>query len=414
MSKREKDSKRNVPEQSSVPEKEGGVRPTSDQGLDDALKEKIGAYWEDGRETKRHHGYRAEEIEKPQNVKKKKPTLKKVLLLILFIIIVFIAVAAITFLVLQRNGKKQLLEKNAANTQISAAEGADSSDEGKTVVYKGQKYCYNENITTILWMGIDEESFQNDDKFRQGSFADSVFLMVIDTSTGKMTMIPISRYTMVTIDEYHPDGSYWKQEDIQVCFAYAYGDGRKSSCENMATAISRFMYGMPISSYMAIDMSAIGVLNDAVGGVPVDVIEDLTLSDPELYVGNHVTLMGQQAELYVRSRKSEGYDLKVDNNAPRMERQIQYMNAFMKKALSQTKQNPTLPVSLFRTASDYMVTDVNASEVTYLASLLVQHGLDNTIVSIPGKAKKGKYTEVYADDEKLYEIILDVFYKKVD
>ena len=90
------------------------------------------------------------------------------------------------------------------------------------------------------------------------------------------------------------------------------------------------------------------------------------------------------------------------------------MNAFMKKVLVQTKSVVTLPVSLFQTASDYMITDVTTSEVAYLASLLVEHGLDNEIVSIPGEAKKGEYTEVYPDDEKLYEIILDVFYNKAD
>ena len=92
---------------------------------------------------------------------------------------------------------------------------------------------------------------------------------------------------------------------------------------------------------------------------------------------------------------------------------MQYLNSFMKKALTQTKSNPTLPISLFQMMGDYMITDITPSEVTYLASLVVQHGLDNKIVSIPGTAKKGKYTEVYVDNEALYEIILDVFYNKV-
>ena len=52
---------------------------------------------------------------------------------------------------------------------------------------------------------------------------------------------------------------------------------------------------------MSINLSAISVLNDAVGGVNVQVIGDLTSVDPTLKEGANVTLLGGQAETYVRS-----------------------------------------------------------------------------------------------------------------
>ena len=161
-------------------------------------------------------------------------------------------------------------------------------------------------------------------------------------------------------------------------------------------------------------MSGISVLNDAIGGVTVDVLEDLTYADSQLYEGNTITLMGDQALTYVRSRKSEGTDLVVDNNAPRMARQSQYLSAFLSQTLDLTKSDLTLPLKLYNIASDYTITDVSASETVYLLTQMARHGLDNTIVDIPATAQEGEYTEVYVDDEKLYEIILDVFYEVVE
>ena len=41
---------------------------------------------------------------------------------------------------------------------------------------------------------------------------------------------------------------------------------------------------------------------------------------------------------------------------------------------------------------------------------LADHGNEISVVSLPGTVQKGEYTEVYVDRERLYEILLDVFY----
>ncbi len=84
---------------------------------------------------------------------------------------------------------------------------------------------------------------------------------------------------------------------------------------------------------MSINLSAISVLNDAVGGVNVQVIGDLTSVDPTLKEGANVTLLGGQAETYVRSREFDP----LDANMARMQRQQQYITAFAQKALQEMK-----------------------------------------------------------------------------
>ena len=329
------------------------------------------------------------------------------------VLIAIVVIAAASFFILEYKGKRSLTASAITDENITGAEDAQVGDGGKTVVYNGETYCYNDNISTILCIGVDREEYNDSGTYGEGGQADTLFLVAVDNESGKSTMIPISRNTMVTIDEYNEDGTYWRQNEIQIALAYTYGDGREKSCENVAQAVSRLMYGMPVNDYVALDLSAIASLNDAVGGVPVNVLEDMTEYDPVLIEGTQVTLKGQQAVSYVRSRKVEGYDLEVDNNAARMERQKQYMSAFLKTMIRQTKEDLFVPLNLYNMAKEDMITSVTASEVMYYAQLIVNKGLDNSIVSIPGKAKKGEYTEVYVDDETLYQIILDTFYKKM-
>ena len=74
------------------------------------------------------------------------------------------------------------------------------------------------------------------------------------------------------------------------------------------------------------DLSAIPQLNDAVGGVTLTCLEDMTDVDETWTEGAEITLHGKRAETYVRHRKTTISDETQDNNAPRMERQKQYIN----------------------------------------------------------------------------------------
>lgn len=395
----------------------------------------VAEYWEDKKSPK-YRGYKASsktkrfqtketqkddsemfsESESGKDIreeKNKKGKKQNKLVKVIFCIVVFLVVVGAIFLFLEWKGKKSLRDSAVTEETITGLEDAEIGDGGKTIVYNGETYCYNESISTILCIGVDREEYNQTGTFGEGGQADTLFLVAIDIENGKSTMIPISRNTMVEIDEYNEDGVYWRQNEIQVALAYTYGDGKEKSCENVAKAVSRLMYGMPVNDYVAIDLSAIASLNDAVGGVPVTVLEDMTDYDPVLQQGAQVTLKGQQAVSYVRSRKVEGYDLEIDNNAARMERQQQYMSSFLKTVIRQTKKDLLVPLNLYNLAKEDMITSISTSEVMYYAKMVAEKGLNNSIVSIPGEAKKGEYTEVYVDDEALYQIILDTFYKKI-
>ena len=102
-------------------------------------------------------------------------------------------------------------------------------------------------------------------------------------------------------------------------------------------------------------------------------------------------------------------------NVSRMQRQQQYLAALVSQTLAAVRNDITLPVSIYQTVSDYMVTDISADEVSYLAAQAAGCSLDsNFIRNIAGESTAGDaYMEFHVDEKAFYELILDIFYEKV-
>ena len=346
-----------------------------------------------------------------------------VLVRVLAVLVAIMAVLVLTFAVIRLSGGRSLSSGEIASEMITIPDAikqeVEIKDEGRTVIYKGEKYIYNEDIITILFMGVDKslgtneegEAETGDSEIGTNGQADTLVLGIIDKKNEKISFINVSRDTMTDIDIYNVNNEFLRNEKRQICLQYAYGDGREKSCEYVVNALKRYLYGMPINAYAAIDYDAIAVLNDAVGGVEVNVLEDLS-SGPyaELVKGQNVTLVGNMAEYYCRTRDSYS----VDANNYRMARQKQYLMAFMQKALGLVRGDLGFSLELYNTANPYMVTDIGVSEVTYLATTVTGYGIElDAIKSIPGEvAEDGENAAFYADETALYELILSTFYNK--
>lgn len=341
--------------------------------------------------------------------KRRGPLLAVLILFGLLVVLLISAVGAYAYL--NKKGEAEL-KRNKSGETISVPEGAEQENNGQTVIYNGKTYAYNENNINILFMGIDKNiQDTGEDNIGENGQADALIMAVLDSETGHLSLINISRDAMVDVNRYNVRGQYLGTENMQLCLAYSYGDGKEKSCENTMESVSRLLYGMPVNAYVAIDYSAIAKLNDAVGGITVNVLEDLSAADPALKKGETVTLRGEQAQTYVRSRNTDI----LDSNNMRMERQRQYISAFVSAAINGTKDNVTLPVTLYNSVSDYMVTNISVSEVTYLASLILKNGASGgEMLTVPGNVVQGEiYAEFTPDEEELYKMILNVFYKEI-
>ena len=348
--------------------------------------------------------------------RKKKKTKKKgpgrILKWVFSILLILVIGGTVTFGMMRYVGWKNSNRTNDSGEEISTPEGVISEDGGKTVVYKGVTYNYNEDLSTILFIGVDKEKYEENGVSGEAGQADTVILTVVNQKTGETRMIPLSRSTMVAIDQYNADGSYWKQDILQLAVSFAYGKNIDENCKNVAKAVSRILYGMPVHRFVTMDLSAIPQLNDAVGGVTVNCLEDMTDVDEGWTEGAEITLHGKEAESYVRHRKTTISDETQDNNAPRMERQKQYLNNFIRTLLTRMKGDIFVPLRLYREVGDDIYSDVTTSEIVYYTSMVVSKGFNNSILSIKGSVKHNAFTEFYPDEEQLYQLILDTFYER--
>lgn len=349
--------------------------------------------------------------------KKKKHTVRRVLLTILACVLSVAVIAGGTVVFLNERGRQALLAAESA--QLTAPEEIlqtpelTISDDGHTVTYNGKQYIFNEDRTNILFIGMDKDSLGLDGEVvGTGGQADTIVMLSVDTASGQIDALAISRDTMVDVELYAEDGSFVGVDNTQICLAYAYGDGRETSCDNVVRAVSRLLYGVPINSYLTIDLSTIPIINDAVGGVEVRLLRDLRRNDNSWsYTGDVITLHGEEAHRYIRERDVE----ELDSNNARMERQKQYMLAFFEKALAATKQDLSVPLSLYNTVAADCITNLSPSKITYLATSLVQHDSSLSFHQVPGQVVEGEngYAEYVPDQKALYEQVLEIFYTQV-
>lgn len=335
---------------------------------------------------------------------KKKHTL--IITLISILLVVFIALC--TVFTLLEIGKRKLLNQN--NESITLPSHAEIID-GKNIIYNGKKYKYNENITSILLMGVDKEKLSESvaETYGENGQADLLVLISIDTSNGNMKAVSISRDTMADINLFSESGQYIGTSKKQICLSYAYGDGREKSCENTVKSVSRLLYGMPINSYVSIDIDSIGILTDAVNGVTLTMEEDFNHKYFKAKKGETVTLKGNNALRYIRERDEED----VEGNNARMRRHKNFMYAFYKQIITMTKKDITTPIKLYNKIAKHNISNLSVADITYLTKCILMNRQNDSIKfnSISGKSVKGeKHFEFYPDQDSLYEFVIDTFY----
>lgn len=337
---------------------------------------------------------------------------------VLLVAAALVLAGAIAVAAMQAFGKNRLYNRNmGAEPDMSLeglqgqeqAAGADDWQEGD-VRYQGVHYRYNEDVLTFLFLGIDKltevEPVENG---IDGGQSDAVFLLVLNPHSMEAAIIAVPRDTMTEIDVYGKQGSYIGTTTAQLTLQHGYGDGAGVSCERSREAVSKLFYNLPIHGYCAINMGAIPLLNDAVGGVDVQALEDVVYT--KIKEGDMVHLEGMEAYNYLHNRDpdSEG------SNGRRFQRQKQYLTAYVAAAMEAVKKDITLPVTLYNTLSRYMVTDITIDEVSYLAAQAAgYHFGSENIYSLAGETVMGEqFEEFYADEAALYELILEVFYEEI-
>lgn len=291
-------------------------------------------------------------------------------------------------------------------TILSNEDEEISDSPEKTITVNGVPYFPRQDVTVFMVLGIDKYgAMQSSEYHRNNGDADMVALLIFDESEETYTVLTINRDTMVEMPVLGTFGQQAGTSYSQLALAYTYGTGLQDSCENVKETLQNFIPGLVVDHYLAMNMDAISLLNDAVGGVTVTVIDDFSEVDSELPMGT-VTLRGQQAISFVQSRKGVGSQL----NLSRMERQREYMEGFMLSFRQAINADSTFIVSTFAEISPYIVTDCSATVISTLSDRYANYELKN-VISLTGENHLGEeYYEFHVDENALLELRLKLLY----
>ncbi len=285
----------------------------------------------------------------------------------------------------------------------------------ETVEKNGKKYVYNKNVVAIAMIGVDKERLGNTEADENPiGMADLTAVAVLDRSTGKMSFLNIPRDTICDVDVYNGE-SLVSTKKRQICTAFSYGDGKKTSCENVVLSLRRLLYGAPIAKFVCLDMDGIAPINDALGGVTL--VSDVDIPFYGIRAGETVTLKGAAAQAYLRTRDHDD----LAGSADRVSRQTQYFVALTSRMFETLKTDFGRLPGLYATGAAHTLTDITLENATYLGTLLVRNGVQSLNTrSLTGRFEaeaiensEDVYARFLPDADALEQTVLDLFYTEV-
>lgn len=305
----------------------------------------------------------------------------------------------------------RIWEEGHPRSEPAAREEVDQTPTDG-IYYDHAWYVPRKDIQTMLLLGIDKYAEAGGRQDVQGEYeqADFLLLLVTDPRTRTCTAIHLNRDTMTDIRMISDAGTLLGMYTGQLTLAHAYGLDSKMRCQNTVRAVSDLLYGVRIDHYLSLAMDGVAALNDLVGGVAVEIMEDFSKVDPSLLKGETVTLKGDQALAYVRRR----LDIGDGSNLSRMKRQEQYLEALQEKLLEMSENDSDFISSALLEVNEYMVSDCTVNQLSAFSEMLREYGISEYRM-LEGEAVEGEdHVEFYADEDALRELVVSLFYDPME
>lgn len=285
-----------------------------------------------------------------------------------------------------------------------------SDIESGVIEYNGKEYELKDGVETFLVLGLDRyESADSAGSHESGVQTDFIMLLVFDSEAKQSAAIQINRDTMTKVNKLSVGGTsvvdtYTKQ--IALAYNYVNDDNDKIRSRNTKDSVEFLLGGIKVDHYLSVTMDCVSAVCDLVGGVEVTVLDDFAGIDDTLVKGEKVTLTGEQALCYVRTR----YGLEDSTNTARMARQRQFLNALYDDVDSLIKADDGFLIKIVDTLDDYVVYDSSDQRMLKYAEKFDDYEFLG-ITEIKGESKLGEeFMEFYADEDSIQSIVVDLFY----
>ncbi len=280
--------------------------------------------------------------------------------------------------------------------------------KSQTITIDGQEYFPRQDITVLMLMGIDERGpVTKSESYTNTGESDMVALAVFDEVEETYSVLVLNRDTMMDIPVLGIGGVPAGTIYGQLALSHTYGTGLEDSCENTVEAVSNFLSGLAVDYYVSMNMDAIAILNDAVGGVTVNVQDDFSQVDASIPMGE-VTLSGEQALAYVHTRKDVGNQM----NISRMDRHKEYMENFVAAFNTKLSEDSMFVVDVYDEVAQYIVSDCSVSTLSSMLTKYADYKLEDIVSPQGENILTEQYMEFHVDEDSLQKLLIDMFYIK--
>lgn len=278
-----------------------------------------------------------------------------------------------------------------------------------TLDLNGRTLHYREwEITNYLLIGVDKEDVTQATGHQNGGQADFLVLLSIDRISRTVTPVMLDRDTMTEMQTYgvfgHPAGI----KVMQLCLAQAYSGVNIPGSINTVQTVEKLLRGIKIDHYVVLDITAIPLVNDAIGGVEVTLMDDFTSIAPAMTKGATLRLMGKQAEFFVRGRMT----VADGTNASRMTRQQQYLSSFLTQFRQAVQGNQGKLNEVLSILDGHMTSD--ASGDTLLHDINAYDSYEwKPLVTLKGEHAIDEYgfAEFWIDEGARDQLVTEIWFK---
>ena len=222
---------------------------------------------------------------------------------------------------------------------------------------------------------------------------------------GRVKLFP--RDTMADVIAMDANGQYLDTVYTNISTAHSYGDGKDLSCRLTTDAVSRLLYGAPVSRYVALDYDALYTLNDLIGGLTITFDDDYTEIHSTFTKGSTVTLNRWYMDKFITYRS----ETDLEGAYKRGMRSMAVMKALFNQCKGKIVADPAVALEYYNGLKDYITTDLDLTEITYLArNMGKMYFTSDTIVRLPGETVMGeRYAEFYPDESWLHDFVVEKF-----
>ncbi len=230
------------------------------------------------------------------------------------------------------------------------------------VTWNGQKYRKKPALTVILLGGIDRTAPGNGARtssYRNGGQADFLLLLAIDHGNRQIHQLQIDRDTIAEVTVLGVYGNETGTQPLQVCLAHSFGARPEENAKYTVRAVRSLLDGLEIDDYWMADYSIVSDVTDLLDGVAVTIPEDMTAVRPEWYEGHTITLDGEEAETFVRTRQLVGNG----TNEERMNRQAVFMRAMIDRLKQRLADDPSFAAGLLSLAGKKACTSLSEQKL---------------------------------------------------